>query len=269
MGRTEDGSARGVVVTGGAQGIGRAVAARFHDEGFGVVILDVDGELADQTAKELTTDRGRVVAVTGDVIKREDLRGAITACVERFSGLDAFVAVAGIAIGAPFLRVSDADWLRVVDVNVNGVFRSIQEAASVMASDRGGAIVVMTSTNAIHVEQNLAAYNTSKGAEVSLVRSAAIDLAKLGIRVNAVAPGVVRTRGAEWLTNDPELGPKFLARTPLGRFAEPEDVADAVYFLASPAARYITGQTLTVDGGCTLGDVYEDREVSSPFLLAP
>jgi len=207
--------------------------------------------------------------VAGDVVKREDLRRAISACVERFGGLDAFVAVAGIAVGAPFLRVSDDDWLRVIDVNLNAVFRSIQEAASVMADDHGGAIVVMASTNAFHVEQNLAAYNTSKGAEVSLVRSAAIDLSQFGIRVNAVAPGTVRTRGAEWLVNDPELGPKFLARTPLGRFAEPEDIADAVYFLASPAARYITGQTLNVDGGYTLGDVYEDREVASPFMVTP
>jgi NAD(P)-dependent dehydrogenase (short-subunit alcohol dehydrogenase family) len=266
MTRAEDALPRGVVVTGGAQGIGKAVAARFRDEGFGVVVLDLDGTLVERAAEALTTDTGQVLAITGDVVNREDLRRAITTCVERFGGLDALVAVAGIAIGAPFLRVSDADWLHVVDVNINGVFRSIQEAATVMAKDRGGAIVVMTSTNAVHVEQNLAPYNTSKGAEVSLVRSAAMDLAKFAIRVNAVAPGVVRTRGAEWLTEDPELASKFLAHTPLGRFAEPEDVADAVFFLASPAASYITGQTLTVDGGCTLGDTYEDREVASPFL---
>jgi 3-oxoacyl-[acyl-carrier protein] reductase len=122
-----------------------------------------------------------------------------------------------------------------------------------MARSGGGAIVVTASTNAFWVEANLAAYNASKGGVVALVRTAALDLAQYRIRVNAVEPGVVRTRLAAFVTENPEAAADYLQRIPLNRFAEPADVADAVLFLASKEAAYITGQTLVLDGGLTLG----------------
>jgi NAD(P)-dependent dehydrogenase (short-subunit alcohol dehydrogenase family) len=252
---------QGVLVTGGAQGIGRAVAARFAAAGAGVVILDVDAELASLTAAELG-DRMR--ARGGDVADRADVRAAVEECVRAFGRIDVLVAVAGIADVRPLLDVTDYDWDRVIDINLTGVFRCTQEAGRAMASAGGGSIVVIASTNAFWVEQNLAAYNTSKGGVVAFVRSAALDLAPRGIRVNAVAPGVVRTRISDWVIDDPELGPQYLDKIPLRRFGEVGDVAAAVEYLASPEASYITGHTLVVDGGQTLGMPLEARAVEMP-----
>jgi 3-oxoacyl-[acyl-carrier protein] reductase len=251
----------GVLVTGGAQGIGRAVAARFAAAGAGVVILDLDADQAGRTAAELG---GRVRACGGDVANREDIRAAVAECEQAFGRIDALVAVAGIADVRPLLDVTDNDWNRVIDVNLTGVFRCTQEAGRAMAATGGGSIVVIASTNAFWVEQNLAAYNTSKGGVVAFVRSAALDLAPHGIRVNAVAPGVVRTRISDWVIDDPELGPQYLDKIPLRRFGEVEDVASAVAFLASPEASYVTGHTLVLDGGQTLGVPLEAREVEMP-----
>ena len=255
--------ARAVVVTGGAQGIGRAVAERFLADGAGVVIFDLDADLAAATASELS-ESGPVHAVAGDVSRREDVRSAVSACVAAFGRLDAMIAHAGIADVKPLLEIDDRSWQRVLDVNLTGVFLCMQEAGRVMAQGEGGAIVVTASTNSFWVEQNMAPYNASKGGVVALVRTAALDLAAHGIRVNAVAPGVVRTRISEWVIDHPVLGPEYLRKLPLGRFGEPVDVANAVAFLASAESSYITGQTLILDGGLTLGQPLEEMDVTLP-----
>jgi 3-oxoacyl-[acyl-carrier protein] reductase len=254
---------RAVVVTGGAQGIGRAIAERFLADGASVVIADVDGDLAAATAAELAA-AGAVRAVTCDVSAREDVRAAVRTCTEEFGRLDAMIAHAGIADVKPLLEIDDRSWQRVLAVNLTGVFLCMQEAGRVMAEGEGGAIVVTASTNSFWVEQNMAPYNASKGGVVALVRTAALDLAPLGIRVNAVAPGVVRTRISEWVIDDPVLGPEYLRKLPLGRFGEPVDVANAVAFLASPQSSYITGQTLILDGGLTLGQPLDEMDVTIP-----
>ena len=240
---------RAAVVTGGAQGIGAAVAAGLVSEGAGVVILDVDGKLAGETAEELGC-----AAVAGDVSSREDVHRAVETCLGHFGRLDVMVAHAGVAYPRPLLEVGDDEWRRHMAVNVDGVFHCTQEAARAMVSaGHGGAIVATASINAFHVEETMAAYNTSKGAVVAFVRSAAIDLGRHGIRVNAVAPGVVNTRIAALVVQDPVLSQQYLKTMPLGRFGEPVDIANAVLFLASDDAGYITGQSLVIDGGQTLG----------------
>jgi glucose 1-dehydrogenase len=244
---------RSALVTGAARGMGRAIAALFLDEGASVVLVDLDGALVAETARALG-GRGRALAVAGDISRREDVQRAVAVAVEQHGGLDVVAAHAGIAPGAAFLEIDDEQWQRVLDVNVSGAFLCIQEGARAMvAAGRPGAIVVTSSINAFHVEEGMASYNTSKGAVDALVRSAAIDLAARGIRVNAVAPGVVRTRIAEWVIDHAVLGPAYRERIPLGRFGEPDDVASTVLFLASDDAGYVTGQTLVVDGGQTLG----------------
>jgi NAD(P)-dependent dehydrogenase (short-subunit alcohol dehydrogenase family) len=222
-------------------------------EGAKVCVFDREVARVEETVKALASGGDAVEGITGDISRRQDVRRAVESCVERFGRLDILVANAGITSVQPLLEIDDASWQRILDVNLTGTFLCIQEAARVMARSGGGAIVVTASTNAFWVEANLAAYNASKGGVVALVRTAALDLASFAVRVNAVEPGVVRTRLAAFLTEDAVAAADYLKRIPLNRFAEPGDVADAVLFLASREAAYITGQTLVLDGGLTLG----------------
>jgi 3-oxoacyl-[acyl-carrier protein] reductase len=255
---------KAVIVTGAAQGIGRTIAEQFLLQGANVLIFDLDAELAAETARQLAPSGEMVVSVGGDVSQREDVHRAVQTCIERFGRLDVMVAHAGIAAATPLLEIDDASWQRIMDVNLTGVFLCTQEAGRVMAQSDGGAIVVTASTNAFWVESNLAHYNTSKGGVVAFVRSAAIDLARYGIRVNAVAPGVVRTRISTWVTEDPVLAADYLKHIPLNRFAETIDVAKVVLFLASSDSAYITGQTIVLDGGQTLGILVDAPEEPIP-----
>jgi NAD(P)-dependent dehydrogenase (short-subunit alcohol dehydrogenase family) len=220
---------RRAVVTGGAQGIGRAVVEGFVRDGGSAVIADIDGALAERTARE------------------------IEEAVRRWGGLDVMISHAGIADVEPFLEQHDASWDRMLAVNLTGAFLCVQEAASHMKESGGGAIVVTGSTNAFWIESNAAAYNASKGGVVALMRSAAIDLAPLGIRVNSVAPGLIRTRLTRYVTDIPENAENYLRNVPLRRFGEPVDVANAILFLASDEASWITGHDLVIDGGQTIG----------------
>jgi NAD(P)-dependent dehydrogenase (short-subunit alcohol dehydrogenase family) len=255
---------KAVIVTGAAQGIGRTIAEQFFRQGARVLLFDLDATLAEETARQVSSDGESVVSMGGDVSRREDVHRAATTCVERFGRLDVMVAHAGIADATPLLEIEDADWQRILNVNLNGVFLCTQEAGRVMARSGGGTIVVTASTNAFWVETNMAHYNTSKGGAVAFVRSAAIDLARYGIRVNAVAPGVVLTRIAAWVTEDPVLAAEYLKHIPLNRFAETIDVAKAVLFLASDESAYITGQTLVLDGGQTLGMLVDAPDTPIP-----
>ncbi len=241
------------LVTGAARGIGRAVAERLVAEGARVFVADLDADLVTKTATEISAGGGFVEAIAGDVANREDVRRMVPTCVDRTGRLDLLVSNAGIADVQPLLEIDDRSWQRILEVNLTGTFLCTQEAARVMAPRGGGAIVVTASTNAFWVESNLAHYNASKGGVIAFVRSAALDLAPHGIRVNAVEPGVVRTRLAAFVTEDPAAAAEYLQRIPLNRFAEPDDIASAILFLASNEASYITGQALVLDGGLTLG----------------
>jgi NAD(P)-dependent dehydrogenase (short-subunit alcohol dehydrogenase family) len=248
---------RVALVTGGAHGIGRAVVQGLLAEGARVVAADVEEGPLQETVAELAPRGDSLRAVAGDISRRDDVHRMVTACVETFGRLDVLVANAAVTDAQPLLDITDSRWQRVLDVNVTGTFYCLQEAARVMAPQGGGAIVVTASTNAFWVESHLGAYNTSKGGVIALVRSAAIDLAPLGIRVNAVEPGVVRTRFASFVVDNPAESAWYLKKIPLNRFAEPVDVAKAILFLASSDAGYITGQALILDGGMTLGLTFE------------
>ena len=244
-------SDKAAIVTGAAQGIGRGVAERLATEGAHVVLVDIDGDLVTETARSIGNG---AVGIGGDVAKREDVRRAVRTCLDAFGQLDVMVAHAGISHTNPLLEIDDATWDRVMAVNLDGTFYCTQEAGRAMAdAGRGGAIVITSSINSFYVEENLAGYNTSKGGIDAFIRSAAMDLARFGIRVNGVSPGVVNTRISRWVIEDPVLGPRYLKTIPIGRFGEPEDIASVVSFLASDDAGYVTGQTLVVDGGQTLG----------------
>jgi len=242
---------RTALVTGGGQGIGAAIVARLADRGAQVLLFDRDHAAAEEVVESCAASGGQVLACAGDVSDRRAVRSAVELCVTRFGRLDMLAAVAGTAVGGSILDIDDASWRRVLAVNLDGVLHAIQEASRAMAG--GGSIVTVASTNAFWVESEMAAYNASKGGVVALSKSAAIDLAGLGIRVNVVAPGVVRTRLARFLTDDPAQAAEYLKGVPLGRFATVDDVAGAALFLLSEEASYITGHTLVVDGGATVG----------------
>lgn len=244
---------RSAIVTGGAQGIGRAVVEGLVAEGGRVLIADVDADLAERTARAIDADGTRVSVRRCDVSRRPDVRATVRDAVDMFGRLDVMVSHAGIADVEPFLDQDDASWHKMLDVNLTGAFLCIQEAALAMRERGGGTIVVTASTNAFWIESNAASYNASKGGVRALVKSAALDLAPFGIRVNSVAPGLIRTRLTRYVTDIPDHASEYLRNIPLRRFGEPEDVAGGILFLASDASRWITGHDLVIDGGQTIG----------------
>lgn len=246
------------MVTGAANGIGRAIVERFVAEGMHVIAVDIDQDQVAASARELGE---QVIPVQADIAARSGVQAAVQTAIDRYGRLDVLAANAGIADGQPFLDIDDASWARIIDVNITGTFHCVQEAAKVMARQRSGAIVCTSSTNAWYVEKNLAHYNVSKGGVEALIRSAALDLAEFGIRVNGIEPSMVKTRAA-FITTDPVGGPEYLKRVPMGRFAEPSEISAAVAWLASSQSSYVTGQTLILDGGLTLG-------IDMPLPAAP
>ena len=245
---------KGVVVTGAAQGLGRAVAQGFAAEGAGVVLMDREADPLHQTLDEIRRTHERVEAVVGDVSSRADVVRTVAIAVERFGHLDVAVQVAGIATFLPFLEFDDEQWRRTLEVNLNGTFYLAQEAGRVMVRQRtGGAIAITSSTNAFQPESGGLAYNTSKSAQVAVMRTAAIELAPHGIRVNAIAPGIMNTRLAEFVINDPVQSKVFLERIPLGRFAEPEEIARSILWMCSADASYLSGELLVNDGAMSVG----------------
>lgn len=240
------------LITGGAQGIGGAIVSALAGRGAKVVSLDREEDASRRLVEDCAARGWEVVACSGDVSNRADVRRAVATCRDELGRLDMVAAVAGTSTSGSVLEVDEQAWRRVLGVNLDGVLYTIQEAAREMLGD-GGSIVVVASTNAFWVETGMAAYNASKGGVVALAKSAAVDLAQHGIRVNVVAPGVVETRLARFLTDDPAQSAEYLKGVPLGRFATVEDVAKAAAFLLSDDAAYVTGHTLVLDGGSTAG----------------
>ena len=231
-------------ITGASTGIGRGIAELFVREGARVALMARRREVLERAAAEIG-DREHVLAVSGDVSDPADARRLVDAAIERFGGLDVFVANAGIHRVVPFLETSLETWDEVIGTNVRGAFLTCQAAAAAMAEGGGGSIVVVASTNSFVAEPAMAAYNASKAALVGLARSMAIDLAAVGIRVNVVAPGTIVSEITRPMI---EAGFQF-GSVPLGRIGEPLDVAGPVLWLASDEASYVTGATIVVDGG--------------------
>lgn len=237
---------RHAVVTGAASGIGRAIVHRLGAAGWSVVAADID---ADGLAS-LRDDLGdAVLEVRADVTNEADVIGLIATCQEHFGALDAMFNVAGGARVAPLIEMSADDWDFTVNLCLKGTFFGVKHAGRVMAEQRHGAIVNIASLNARVPMQFNGAYSAAKAAVVSLTHTAAIELGDLGVRVNAVLPGLTDTPLSAPMVALPAARQAFMDRIPLRRAARPDDIAAAAMFLASDDASYITGTELVVDGG--------------------
>ena len=235
------------LVTGAARGIGLAVAKRFLGEGYRVALLDIEEELLAQSVQALN-DPDNTLAIHADVSDADSVAKAFAAVQDRFGRLDALVNNAGIAIFKPLLETTQADWDRVLAVNLTGPFLCTQAAAPLMREHGGGAIVNITSISALRASTLRTAYGTSKAGLAHLTKQFAVELATLGIRVNAVAPGPVDTAMAK-AVHTPAIRADYHDTIPLNRYGLETELADAVFFLCSERATYITGQMLAVDGG--------------------
>jgi len=241
------------LITGGASGIGRATALLCAQEGAAVAIMDLDGDGGAAAAEEARAAGGRALFLPGDVTRADDCRRAVAATVAAFGGLDVLCNNAGIIRRADVLATTEAEWDRVMAVNVKSVFLMSREAIPHLAARGGGAIVNIASGWGLKGGAAAAAYCASKGAVVNLTRAMAIDHAAQGIRVNAVCPGDTDTamlRREAGQLGRPEA--EFLAEAagrPLGRCGRPEEIARAVLYLATDASSFVTGTTLVVDGG--------------------
>ncbi|MYB77168.1 MAG: SDR family oxidoreductase [Chloroflexi bacterium] len=241
---------KSAIVTGAASGIGRAIALAFLREGASVLGADLNLDGLRETADRAMVHGSPFLTQRCDVTQRADVEATVERAVAEFGKLDIMAAIAGIALEHDFVDIKDDDWHRVAAVNMHGVYICDQVAARQMVEQgHGGRIINMSSVNGLMGEEELAAYNTSKGAVTLLTKSAAIDLAKHEITVNCLAPGYIRTPLTDESIADEAWINEYLKRVPFRRVGEPEEVADCAVFLASDLSRYVTGHALVVDGG--------------------
>jgi glucose 1-dehydrogenase len=255
---------RVAAITGGALGIGRATALLFAEEGATVALGDIQLEAAEKVAQEIGRRGGKAVAIGVDVGDPAQVQAFVDRVVAEFGRLDVMFANAGIAHSAPFLEHPEAQWHRVLRVNLTGVFLCGQAAARQMVRQGGGGRIITTaSINAFRGVENLVGYNAAKAGVIELTRTMAVELAQHRIAVNAIAPAQIDTRLTRTLPESARR--RRVERIPMGRFGEPEEVAKVALFLASDEASYVTGHTLAVDGGYLAGGLWS----GTPGVVPP
>lgn len=253
---------RVALVTGGSSGIGRASALAFAREGAKVIIADVNVEGGEAVVRTIKETGAEAIFVRTDVSKAADVKAMVDRAVERFGGLDCAFNNAGTDnLHAPVGEYTEEEWDRVLGTNLKGVMLCLRYEIPQMLSRGGGTIVNCSSVVGLIGSPLSPAYISSKHGIVGLTRSAALDYARKGIRVNAVCPGVTRTPQVEAFIKElPDGEAQLSAQAPMGRMAEPEEIAAAVVWLCSDASSYVTGHPLAVDGGWTAGTPQVDAD---------
>jgi NAD(P)-dependent dehydrogenase (short-subunit alcohol dehydrogenase family) len=244
------------VVTGAARGLGEAISTALAEAGANIVIVDLDEDGAHHTAETIGADTGvETEAIRADITDEADVEGVVEATVDRFGGLDIQVNNAGVAGNAPAEEMPLEEWQRLIEVNQTGVFLCAKHAGRQMLDQGSGSIINMASMSglAVNYPQPQVAYNASKAGVIMITRSMASEWADRGVRVNAIAPGYMRTELVEQvLEEDPEMAETWRSLTPMDRLGRPEDLKGLAVFLASDASPYVTGEIVVSDGGYTV-----------------
>jgi NAD(P)-dependent dehydrogenase (short-subunit alcohol dehydrogenase family) len=240
------------LVTGGGAGIGRAIALAAARAGARVAVLDISAEAGARVAQEISGVGAEALALAGSVANAVEVERAVEQVERAFGGIDLLVNNAGIAAHRPTLELSDGEWDRAVAVNLNGVFYGARAAGRRMCAQGSGVILNMSSIYGVVAAPDRLAYCATKSAVAMMTKVLAIEWARLGVRVNAIAPGYVETDLVKELVEDGRLDlARLAARTPRGKLTTPEEIAELAVFLASPRAAAITGQVVRIDGGWT------------------
>ena len=245
------------IVTGAGSGIGRATAVRFAEEGAKVVVADINEETGQQTVQQIKAAKGEATFVTVDVSSAQDIEKMVQAAVKGYGKLDILINNAGAA-GDDWDKTTEADWHRLLDVNLTSIFLGCKHAIPEMRKQKGGSIINIASIAGMIGSPTLAPYSATKGGVVLLTKSLAKKLGKENIRVNCICPGPVETGlTLDFLgrpaTKEEENNKRVarLALVPMGRWSQPEEIAPAILFLASDEASFVTGIVFPIDGGCT------------------
>ena len=245
---------KAALVTGGARGNGAGIGLGLAEHGANIVLSDVDGEAVASMADEIAQATGRSVSgILGDVTKPDDVAAMVDHTVSELGSIDILVNNAGILEAIDFLEMSLESWERVIGINLTGAMLVAQAAGRKMADSGGGSIINVTSIGAEEAFAGAASYGASKGGLQMMTRAMALDVASAGIRVNAIAPGFIKTAMTEPLYTTPEAVAHIEEFVPLDRMGVPADLAGTVVYLASDLSSYVTGETITVDGGAVAG----------------
>jgi len=240
---------RVALVAGAGRGMGKAIALAFAEAGADVAVSARTLEQVEETAEEIRQIGRRSLAIQADISRKTDVDNMIQKFMEQFGVIDILVNNAGIIIRSSLLDMAEDDWDKLIDTDLKGHFLCCQAAGRVMVKQKKGNIINMTSQFAYKVGPGMGAYSIAKTGLVMLTRVLARELSSYGIRVNAIAPGMIRTEFSRPSWSDPQLVKQYEASLPMGRIGEPSDIIGAALLLASDASSYITGHTLVIDGG--------------------
>jgi len=238
------------IVTGGSQGIGKKICLRLAKSKVKIVILDVNEELSKEVVEEIRIEGSEAIAFKVDVAKYEEVKGAINSIIDKFKSIDILINNAGITRDSLLLRMKEEDWHKVLQINLTGVFNCIKAVIRPMMKQKYGRIVNISSIIAIRGNIGQANYSAAKAGIIGLTKSAAREVGRYGITVNAVAPGFIDTAMTKKL--DKKLIERIISQVPLQRIGKPEEVASLVVYLASEEASYITGEVIKIDGGMAM-----------------
>ena len=241
------------LVTGAGNGIGKAISALFAAEGAHVYVADVDGKAAEAVAAEIKAVGHTATAMTVDVSRGQDVTAMFRTVAQARGRLDVLVNNAGLNVRSDFRHLSDADWVRLRDVNLDGVIRVARDGFDLLRASGKGSLIQLASIMSHRGLRQLAAYSATKGAVSALTRGLAVEYAPFGIRVNALAPGFIETALTERVLRVPQFSKALIEQTPMRRFGSTEEVAKAALFFASDDSSFVTGAELAVDGGMAAG----------------